>query len=91
MKFVLVALFLFSFRAHADVKLVHVFVKGMVCGFCANGLKKTFEAEPAVASLTVSLDLQEVKLFIKDGKEMSDLEIESAVKNAGFSLRKIER
>lgn len=77
--------------ARADVKLIHVYVKGMVCGFCANGLKKTFEKEPSVASLKVSLEEQEVKLFIKDGKEISDLEIENAVKNAGFSLNKIER
>ena len=92
MKWLLLLLFLVSpFCAHAEVKLIHVFVKGMVCGFCANGLRKTFSQEHAVASLSVSLDMQEVKLFIKDGKEISDLEIETAVKNAGFSLRKIER
>jgi mercuric ion binding protein len=70
---------------------INVGVNGMVCGFCAQGISKKFSSNPAVETVKVSLENKLVSLKIKDGKELSDETITSVLKDAGYSVSKIDR
>jgi copper chaperone CopZ len=70
---------------------VTVTVKGMVCSFCAQGIKKTFKKMPEVTQTLVDLDQKVVKLTVKDGQTLGDKEIEQAINDAGYEVVKIER
>jgi copper chaperone CopZ len=83
------AVSLISFAAHAET--AHVTVNGMVCAFCAQGLERTFGKMDAISKTDVNLDEMRVTLTIKDGKQLDDATIESAVKENGLDTVKIER
>ena len=77
-----------SFAAGKEIK---VSVKGMVCGFCAQGITKKFKAEAAVEKVDVSLEKKLVTLDLKDGQDLADSKIESILKDSGYNVEKIER
>ena len=77
-----------SFAAEKEIK---VSVKGMVCGFCAQGIEKKFKAEPSVQKVDVSLETKLVTIDLKDGKEIDNGKIEKILKDAGYNVEKIER
>ncbi len=66
-------------------------VKGMVCAFCAQGIKSNFSKEDAVKNVDVSLERKEVKLEFKDGKSLPDARIAEIITEAGYNIEKIER
>ena len=70
---------------------ISVTVKGMVCSFCAQGLKKTFGKKEEVKRIEVDLDNKLVKVETKDGASLSDEEITSTIHDAGFDVVQIER
>ena len=70
---------------------ITVTVKGMVCSFCAQGIKKTFGKIDNVKSVNVDLDKKVVKLDVKDGSATNDKEIEKTINDAGYDVVKIER
>jgi cation transport ATPase len=77
-----------STRAVPDVLLG---VDGLACPFCAYGLEKKLKGLDAIAEMEVKLDDGEVLIFLKAGRTVSDAELEAAVKDAGFTVRSIER
>ena len=87
--FLVLAASLMTQRVFAEE--VTVTVKGMVCSFCAQGLKKTFSKNENVASVDVDLDHKLVKLKLKEGKATSDAQIETAITDSGFNVEKIVR
>ena len=66
-------------------------VKGLVCSFCAQGIKKTFFKHPDVLDTKVDLESKLVTLTLKDGSTLSDNDIEQLVTDAGYAVEKIER
>ena len=86
-----IALIMMSTHAFAAGKDVKIAVKGMVCGFCAQGITKKFKAEPSVAKVDVSLENKLVTLGLKDGQDISDEKIKTLLKDAGYNIDKIER
>ena len=66
-------------------------VDGLACPFCAYGLEKKLTHLEGVDSLEVRLDGGEVLLFLEPGAALTDEALERAVKDAGFSLRAVER
>lgn len=72
-------------------KQIDISVKGMVCSFCAQGIKKKFSADEAVEQIDVSLEKHRVGLVLKDGKDIGDEKITEVLREAGFSVEKIER
>lgn len=70
---------------------IQVNTKGMVCGFCAQGIKKKFSSEEAVQSVDVSLEKQLVTLNIKSSQDLSDERIAELIREAGFKPGKIKR
>lgn len=63
---------------------IHVKVKGMVCSFCAQGIKKTFSKIPEVKKIQVSLEEKFVHLSLKENKSLDSEKILNLIKEAGY-------
>ena len=70
---------------------VTITVKGMVCSFCAQGIKKTFGKESAVESVNVNLDEKIVSLKFRAGESIDDERLKTFIADAGYNVEKIER
>ena len=70
---------------------VEVKVKGMVCSFCAQGIKKKFSGNEAVSKIEVNLDDKWVRLDLGDGKKLGDEDIKKSIKDSGYDVVSIER
>ena len=75
--------------AHAEE--ISVSVKGMVCSFCAQGIKKTFSAQTEVEKVAVDLDKKIVSITTKQGESVPDERIKQAITDAGFEVVEIKR
>lgn len=82
-------MFVFSASAFADGAKMKV--DGMVCSFCAQGIKKKFSENPAVESCDVDLEKKEVAVTFKKEMKMTDEEIRKTIKEAGYNVHKLER
>ena len=71
--------------------VIHVEVLGMVCGFCTQGIKRNFSVLKAVKSVDVSFENSKVRISLNNGFELSNLEIQNALADSGFSAGKIVR
>jgi periplasmic mercuric ion binding protein len=80
----------FALPALAGEK-VEVKVKGMVCSFCATGIKKKFNGNDAVSKIEVNLDDKWVKLELADNKTLSDEKIKSLIEAAGYDVVSVSR
>jgi mercuric ion binding protein len=87
----LLVITLWAGTAAAAGKEVSVAVKGMVCGFCAQGIEKKFTVQPAVEKVKVSLKEKRVSLTLKDGQELSDEVITKILADSGYNVDKVER
>lgn len=74
-----------------EASTIRVSVKGMVCGFCAQGIEKKFSAESAIKEIDVNFESQLVTLKLKVGQDLKDEKIIELVRDAGFTPVKIER
>jgi mercuric ion binding protein len=70
---------------------IEMTVNGLVCGFCAQGIEKTLRKNPATADVLVSLENRLVAVATKDGQDISDADLRSALTNAGYDVKAIER
>lgn len=75
----------------ASAKEVSVTVKGMVCGFCAQGIEKKLKALLAVESVEVSLEKKIVKIKTKENQTITDQQIDGILKESGYNVEKIDR
>ncbi len=82
---------LFVMPILAQAKPISIQVKGMVCGFCAQGIEKKFKVLPEVSKVNVSLDTKLVSLDTKEGKDVPDEQIKKIIMEAGYEIVKIER
>ena len=67
-------------------KKILIKVKGMVCAFCAQGVKKNFNKKKEIKATKVDLDKMEVLLTLKKGKSLSESQLEKTIKEAGFEF-----
>lgn len=65
-------------------------VDGLSCPFCAYGLEKKLGAVPGVQGLETNIKDGIVIVTMKDGATLDETMAKKAVKEAGFSLRKLE-
>lgn len=66
-------------------------VSGLVCSFCVQGVKKSFEKTETTESVDVDLDNHQVTLvFLKD-KNLSDEEMKNILQSSGYTLLEIKR
>ena len=67
-----------------------VYVDGLACPFCAYGLEKKLKTLDAIRAMEVQIEEGRVLLAFKEGKTLTEDEIQQAVEKAGFTARKIE-
>ncbi len=91
LKIAFFALLTILLPAQAFGEEIKITVNGMVCSFCAQGIKKTFGGKPAVANVVVDLDKRIVVIGTKEGQTLSDKEIADAIKDAGYDVVTITR
>jgi copper chaperone CopZ len=80
---------LFARVAQADQ--ITIAVKGMVCSFCAQGIKKTFTRKDGVESVDVDLDKKIVTIKTKQGANLTDAEVKESIVDAGYEVLSIDR
>lgn len=78
-----------SSAAYAET--IKIEVKGMVCSFCAQGIKKTFMRKDGVENVDVDLDKKLVTIKTKDGATLTDANVTDSIVDAGYEVIKIER
>lgn len=82
---------LLSIATAADATTIEIKVNGLVCAFCAQGIEKTLRKNPATADVLVSLEDRLVAIATHDGADISDQELKTALTNAGYDVKTIER
>ena len=65
---------------------VRVEVNGLVCAFCAQGIRSTFNRQDATAEVLVSLEHRLVAVEFKPGMQISDDDIERLLIDAGYNV-----
>jgi mercuric ion binding protein len=87
----LLTLFIIAVSVELFAKDLTVHVKGMVCGFCAQGIEKKFKAMPEIENVQVSLENKTVVLKTKEGKDVSDDTINKILTDSGYNVEDIKR
>lgn len=82
---------IFGLTAAVSADTIRATVNGMVCGFCATGIEKTFRAQPEVKTVDVDLDNKLVTIQTKQGQTIDDSKIKKLLGNSGYSVVKIAR
>ncbi len=61
-------------------------VRGLVCDFCAQALKKVFAKDERVDNIDVSLDDQTVTIYLKQGQTLGEAEITDLISRGGYDV-----
>jgi copper chaperone len=80
---------LLSFSALAA--RVEVDVNGMTCGMCVEAITKEIKATDKATDISVSLEDKKARFTELKDKKVSDSEIRTAIKKAGYETVKIRR
>jgi copper chaperone CopZ len=75
----------------AQAEQIKIEVKGMVCSFCAQGIKKTFMRKDGVESVDVDLEKKIVIITTKKDASLKDSDLTESIADAGYEVIKIER
>lgn len=70
---------------------VEVDVEGMTCGMCVEAITKELNTTQKVQNVKVLLTEKKAVFDEEKGKKISDSEIKSAIKKAGYQVVKIRR
>lgn len=70
---------------------VEVDVVGMTCGMCIESITKELKATDKAEGIVVSLEDKKAYFAEMKDKKISDAEIKSAIKRAGYEATKIRR
>ena len=92
MRYKLLVLFIWlSLSGPVAAETIQAAVNGMVCGFCATGVEKTFRAQPEVKAVDVDLENKLVTIYTKQGQTIDDSKIRKLLTGAGYSVTRIVR
>jgi copper chaperone CopZ len=80
-----------SLPAWAEPRTVRIGVDGMVCAFCAQGIEKKLKARSEVDRIFVSLENRIVAVGFKDGRTMSDADLDRLIVDSGYKVTGIAR
>jgi copper chaperone CopZ len=70
---------------------IEVKVNGLVCGFCAQGIDKILRENPATEDVLISLEEKLVVISTRQGTDIADEDLRSAITDAGYEVSGIER
>jgi copper chaperone CopZ len=87
----LVLIIALSLCCVVTAETIQATVNGMVCGFCATGIEKTFKAQPEVKAVNVDLEKKLIIINTREGKTIDDSKIKKLLGNAGYSVMGIVR
>jgi copper chaperone CopZ len=90
-KYLLTIIVIFGLAAAVSADTIRATVNGMVCGFCATGIEKTFKAEAEVRAVNVDLENKLVTIQTKQGQTLDDSKIKKLLGNAGYSVVAVAR
>ena len=90
-KYVLVSLVIFGLTAAVSADTIRATVNGMVCGFCATGIEKTFRAQPEVKIVDVDLENRLVTIQTKQRQTLDDARIKKLLANSGYTVVAVRR
>ena len=90
-KHLLTIITFFGLTAAISADTIKATVNGMVCGFCATGIEKTFRAQSEVKSVNVDLENKLVTIETKQGRTLDDFRIKKLLGNAGYSVVAVAR
>jgi mercuric ion binding protein len=90
-KYLLTLTIIFGLAAAVSAETIRATVNGMVCGFCATGIEKTFKRQPEVKSVNVDLKSKLVTIDTREGQILDDAKITQLLKNSGYSVVSINR
>lgn len=78
---------------HAEEGLedLRIFVEGMVCSFCVQGVEKKFKKQEAVERVVVDLEDSVVSVWLKQDQNLTDNSIDKIIKDSGYDVESIER
>jgi len=91
MRYVLLVIISLSLCSAAVAETIKATVNGMVCGFCATGIEKTFKAQREVKTVNVDLQNKLVTIQTKEGETIDDAKLKKLIGNAGYSVVNIVR
>jgi len=80
---------LFSNMAFAT-QTIKANVNGMVCAFCAQGIEKKMRALSQTQDVYVNLKQRVVAVELKDGQKLSNEQVKTIIKDAGYDVTSIE-
>jgi len=86
---VLIMVLVFSLSAFAS--RVDVDINGMSCGMCEISVTNELKALDKVENITVNVKEKKAHFDEIKGKKISDTEIRTAIKKAGYDVVKINR
>jgi copper chaperone len=66
-------------------------VKGMSCGMCIEAITKELKSTEKAEGISVSLEDKKARFTEMKDKKISDSEIRTAIKKAGYEATKIRR
>ena len=69
-------------------------ISGMVCPMCAHNIEKSFKPfikDKTIEDFNVDLKSKIVTFKLSENKQLSDDQIQSGIKDAGYVVKKIER
>ena len=87
----LVSALLLTASSWVAAATIEMEVNGLVCAFCAQGIEKTLKKFPATEGVLVSLENRVVAVQLKDGTDIDDEALRSAITNAGYTVVTIRR
>ena len=90
-KYLLTMTIIFGLAAAVSAETIRATVNGMVCGFCATGIEKTFKRQREVTSVNVDLKSKLVTIDTREGQILDDAKITQLLKNSGYSVVSINR
>lgn len=74
-----------------DARSLRVEVNGLVCAFCAHGIRAAFARQPAVAEVFVSLEHKLVLVELKEGQDLSESRATELLVDAGYTVNSVEK
>ena len=78
-----------TLAAHATT--VKMEVNGMVCAFCAQGIEKRLRAMAPTQDVFVSLQHRVVAVALREGQDIPDQTLVTALKEAGYDVTSVQR
>jgi len=90
-KHVLTFAIMFALTAAVSADTIKATVNGMVCGFCATAIEKTFKKQPEVSTVNVDLKDRLVTVTTKRGQTLDDSKVKRLLTNSGYSVASISR